>query len=76
MAYHQFRDENDQPYGSFEVFHHAPGYDEPWFDDDGEPHGEGYYWAACFPGCLWDGEPTGPFDTEAEAVADAEAINA
>ena len=26
-----------------------------------------YYWA-CFPGCLPDGEPIGPFDTEAEAI--------
>jgi len=28
-----------------------------------------YYWA-CFPGCMPDGEPTGPFETEEEAVAD------
>lgn len=32
----------------------------------------GWYWQACFPGCLPDGEPNGPFDTEAEAVADAQ----
>jgi hypothetical protein len=29
-----------------------------------------YYWP-CFPGCLPDGEPTGPFDTEEAALADA-----
>jgi hypothetical protein len=29
-----------------------------------------YYWV-CFPGCLPDGDPTGPFETEAEALADA-----
>ena len=31
----------------------------------------GWYWWPCFPGCLPDGGPTGPFDTEAEALADA-----
>jgi hypothetical protein len=31
----------------------------------------GWYWWACFPGCLPDSEATGPFETEAEAIADA-----
>jgi hypothetical protein len=31
----------------------------------------GWYWASGFPGCLWDSDPIGPFDTEAEALADA-----
>ena len=31
----------------------------------------GWYWRACFPGCLPDGDPMGPFSTEAEALADA-----
>lgn len=31
----------------------------------------GWYWWACFPGCLPDSEPIGPFATEAEAIADA-----
>lgn len=30
-----------------------------------------YYWA-CFPGCLPDGDPVGPFETEADATADAQ----
>ncbi len=29
-----------------------------------------YYWF-CFPGCLPDSDPIGPFETEAEALADA-----
>jgi hypothetical protein len=29
-----------------------------------------FYWY-CFPGCLPDSEPIGPFDTEADALADA-----
>lgn len=33
---------------------------------------EGYYWQACFPGCLPDGEPNGPFASYAEALADAQ----
>lgn len=32
----------------------------------------GWYWWSCFPGCLPDGEPSGPFDTEQEAVNDAQ----
>ena len=35
----------------------------------------GWYWWSCFPGCLPDGEPNGPFTTEAEAVADAQGAN-
>lgn len=34
----------------------------------------GWYWWSCFPGCLPDGDPMGPFETEAEAVADAQDI--
>lgn len=30
----------------------------------------GWYWWACLPGCLPDGDPTGPFDTEELAIAD------
>lgn len=29
-----------------------------------------YYWF-CFPGCLPDSDPIGPFDSEADALADA-----
>ena len=31
----------------------------------------GWYWWSCFPGCLPDGDPYGPFDTEQEAITDA-----
>ena len=31
----------------------------------------GWYYAFGFPGCLWDSDPVGPFDSEAEALADA-----
>ena len=35
----------------------------------------GWYWWSCFPGCLPDSEPFGPFNSEAEALADAQDIN-
>jgi len=41
-------------------------------DDLGKP---GFYWWSCFPGCLPDGEPIGPFETEEEAVKDARAAS-
>jgi len=41
-------------------------------DEDGDPLVEGWYWWTCSLGCLPDGEPTGPFATEAEALADAQ----
>lgn len=31
----------------------------------------GYYYWFCFPGCLPDSDPVGPFETQAEALADA-----
>ena len=35
---------------------------------------EGWYWQACFPGCLPDGDPMGPFETESDAMSDANCI--
>lgn len=34
----------------------------------------GWYWWWCFPGCLPDSDPYGPFATEAEAIADAQEV--
>jgi hypothetical protein len=34
-----------------------------------------WYWWPCFPGCLPDGDPEGPFDTEEEAMEDARQFN-
>lgn len=50
-----------------EAFYVKPGEKAcEWVDQ-----GPGWYWWPCFPGCLPDGDPTGPFKTEAEAIADA-----
>jgi hypothetical protein len=35
----------------------------------------GWYWWSCFPGCLPDSDAIGPFDTKAEAIADAQNQN-
>lgn len=38
-------------------------------DGNGTPY-RWFYWS-CFPGCPPDSDPIGPFETEAEALADA-----
>jgi len=35
----------------------------------------GFYWQPCFPGCMPDGAPIGPFETEEEAIQDARGEN-
>jgi len=56
--------------GSVEIFHRSQS-------DPGEVHNldvvfpaDGIYWQACFPGCLPDGDPMGPFDTPFQAYQD------
>lgn len=68
QAYFNPKRESD-PYSlpDCEVF-----YADDLIDEDGEPLDAGWYWWACFPGCLPDGEPSGPFNTESEALADAQ----
>ena len=46
-------------------------YGECIIDEEGDCRGTGYYWWSCFPGCLPDSEPLGPFDTEEDAIADS-----
>jgi len=35
---------------------------------------EGWYWQACFPGCLPDGDPMGPYPTESECMEAANVL--
>lgn len=35
-------------------------------------NGPGYYYTFCFPGCLPDSEPVGPFDSPEDALEDAQ----
>jgi hypothetical protein len=68
MSYHQFKTEPDETYGSFAVFYNGTGADQVTVDEIG------WYWWPCFPGCLPESDPIGPFATEAEAIADANAF--
>jgi hypothetical protein len=58
-----------------EVFYHDGEYEEgdcfsPEYND-GEALPAGWYYWPCYPGCLPDGDPVGPFDTEEGAIEDA-----
>ena len=61
------------------------GFEETFylFEDEKEAYKEmkqaykslsGWYWWPCFPGCLPDGDPIGPFDYEQEAIDNAREV--
>jgi hypothetical protein len=61
-------DREADPYAlpDLEIFYLVHGeLSEPWADDGG------WFWWACLPGCLPDSDPSGPFQTEREALDDA-----
>lgn len=69
-GYHQFHAaETQEPFGSFEVFW-SDGAPEDIDGECAEP--AGWYWHACSPGCLPDGDPSGPFATSRDAREDAD----
>ena len=43
-----------------------------WEESTDSPYTTGYYYWHCFPGCMPDSDPIGPFATEAEAIDDAQ----
>lgn len=56
-----------------EVWYAEEGELNEWFEtDDEDPSPAGWYWWSCFPGCLPDGAPIGPFETESAALSDAQ----
>ena len=82
--YHSFIYVSGQEYGSVEVFEVNQGnvldfaidqFGKTYYgsvDTDLKPSEiTGYYWQSCFPGCLPDSDPIGPFTTESDAIADA-----
>lgn len=75
-GYHQFHNEDGEPYGSFEVFwddeDRLHGSEPRNYDADGEPVKPGWYWWSCFPGCVPDGEASGPFGSSRAAREDAD----
>lgn len=72
-GYHQFHNEAGEAYGSFLVFWHLQEFAH---DEHGEEVEEqmapGWYWVAEFPGCMPDGEPSGPFASSRDAMYDAD----
>ena len=74
MAYGQFKDEEGQEYGSFEAFYADQDdcqqymenwrLEEPRGDDEESPYTPGWYYWACFPGCMPDSDPIGPYESE------------
>ena len=69
QAYSDPRREDDTyALPDIEVFH-SDDYPAESGDEALDP---GWYWWSCSPGCLPDSDPIGPFETEAEALADAQ----
>ena len=56
---------------SYEIFHSTDYNDLERSEKEENKLAYGWYWWTCFPGCLPDSEPHGPFETEDEATADA-----
>lgn len=72
MAYHRFTDQTDgEEYGSFEVFWSDELHADGGLANLDETRPAGWFWWACFPGCLPDGDAFGPFATEQEAIRNA-----
>ena len=60
-----------------EVFWHdgeRTSADDCWTDTNGEPLSAGWYFWSCFPGCMPEGDPNGPYETEDEAWAEVEEL--
>lgn len=78
-GYHSFHADNTQEEtGSFEIFWfdgRRYSEDDCWAGSDGETLPAGWYWRASFPGCMPDGEPSGPFASSRQALEDADEWN-
>jgi len=55
-----------------EVFH---ANDWNGYQEEGAELEPGFYWWSCFPGCIPDSDVIGPFETEDEAISDAQEIS-
>jgi hypothetical protein len=52
------------------------GKDSVWYNPDNKCYLKpGWYYWFCFPGCMPDSEPNGPFTSERSAIADAQEQN-
>lgn len=80
MAYHYSDESREKTFTSLpdvEVFYQSEENNTAdYFASNGvgidpSPIPVGWNYAFGFPGCLWDSDPVGPFDSEAEALAAA-----
>lgn len=68
-GYHPWIDDDGEKNGSLEVFI-VPN--PNWSMDQDAEFDPGWYYWSCFPGCLPDSDPIGPFLTSADAYHDAQ----
>ena len=68
------REKNPHSLPDCEVFYLSQNYVDcrSAYGDDDWPVPPGWYWWSCFPGCLPDSDPIGPFASEREAIEDAQ----
>lgn len=76
MSYHYSdpsRENENHSLPDVEVFY-VESYDSFFSCDTSECLSPGYYWWSCLPGCLPDSSPSGPFQTEDEALEDVRSV--
>lgn len=73
-GYHRFQNEDGEDYGSFLV-RYLDGVEarqtNAEMDEHDTPYRAGWYWAAGFPGCMPDGDPSGPYTSSQAAFRNA-----
>lgn len=67
---HPEREDNPHALPDAEVFYNSGSGRGALRGDQDEIMPRGWYYWFCFPGCLPDGEPIGPFNTEQDAIDD------
>lgn len=72
-GFHKFTADDKTLYGGFEVYWHDDNLGDPARPSLEEaPDNSGWYWHSCQPGCLPDGDPSGPFVSSFLAYEDAD----
>lgn len=67
---HPERELSEHALPDAEVFFNDEPSLDPLLDEQGELLPRGWYYWFCFPGCMPDSEPIGPFETEQSAIDD------
>ena len=73
MGYHRFKSGGVLT-GSFEVYFVSKElmWEMSKVEDEPTYTASGWYWRSCWPGCLPDSDPVGPFNSELAAINDAQ----